>query len=411
MSDVVVIGAGPAGLIAAAEAAKNGNKVTLLEKNAKVGRKLYISGKGRCNITNDCDINTLIKNTPGNGRFLYSAFNNFSSQDIMEYFNELGVQTKTERGNRVFPMSDKAGDVVDALYKNVSKSGAELILNSEVVSIDVMSVPKSVVYSQKGREKIIHCDNIIIATGGVSYPLTGSTGDGLHFAKAIGHTVNQVRPSLVPLVTAEKWVKDLQGLALKNVNLILVKGESTKIFEDFGEMLFTHYGMSGPLILSASSHIRDCDYSDLKVKIDLKPALDIEQLDKRLQKDFSKYIKKNFGNALDDLLPKSMIPIVVMLSGIEEARQVNQITKEERRKLAELLKSFTLTPVAPRPIEEAIVTTGGICVKEINPKTMESKMVSGVYFAGEIMDVDAYTGGFNLTIAFSTGYAAGKSIY
>lgn len=407
MSRIVVVGAGPAGLIAAAEAAKRGNQVTLLEKNHKVGRKIYISGKGRCNLTNACDLPTLIKNIPGNGNFLYSAFTQFDANDVMAYFEQLGVRTKIERGNRVFPESDKAGDVVDALYQNVLRNGVQLQLQACVTDIQVTEDRKTVIYEQDHRKKQLHCDAIILATGGVSYPLTGSTGDGLGFAAAMGHTVVSLFPSLIPFVVSEPWIGQLQGLSLKNVSVKLLRHQKTKLFEDMGEMLFTHYGVSGPLILSASSHIRDFDYTGLQLIIDLKPALSLEQLDQRIQKDFGKYIRKSFQNALDDLLPKSLIPIMVLRSGIEGDRPVNQITKEERRRLAELLKSFSVTPVEPRPIAEAIVTAGGISIKEIHPKTMESKLVPGVFFAGEMIDVDAYTGGFNLTIAFSTGYAAG----
>ena len=429
VKDVVVIGAGPAGLIAAAQAAKNGNSVTLLEKNAKVGRKLYISGKGRCNLTNSCDINTLIKNTPGNGSFLYSAFNKFSSLDIIEYFNGLGVKTKVERGNRVFPESDKASDIIDALFKNVQRNGVELILNAEVTEIgfgsagnlntdistnDSVSASvnniKQVEYSKDGKPHKIQCKNIILATGGISYPATGSTGDGYKFAGKAGHTVIDPKPSLVSMNTSEKWVANLQGLSLKNVSVKLIKNKKEKLFEDFGEMLFTHCGVSGPLILSASSRVRDFNYENLELYIDLKPALSNEQLDLRIQRDFNKYINCNFINSLNDLLPKSLIPVVVMLSETGGELPVNQITKEERHRLVETIKNFKLTPVSPGSVEEAIVTSGGICVKEIDPKTMESKLVPGLYFAGEIIDVDAYTGGFNLTIAFSTGYTAGSGI-
>ena len=406
MADVIIIGAGPAGLIAAIEAAGNGHMVTLLEKNAKVGRKLYISGKGRCNITNNCDVNTLINNTPGNGNFLYSAFFKFNAQDIMQYFNELGVETKTERGNRVFPESDRASDVVDALYNKVIKSGVKLILNATVTKVDTGS--KSVKYKCANSNISIKYDKLIIATGGASYPLTGSTGDGYRFAEAAGHTVTALKPSLIPFVTKEEWISQLQGLSLKNVNIKLTKNGTDKVFEDFGEMLFTHYGVSGPLILSASSHIRDFDYDGLELAIDLKPALTEEQLDERVKRDFSNNLNKNFANSLSALLPQSLIPVIVRLSGIEESKPVNQITKEERLTLVKTIKNFKITPIAPRPIEDAIITAGGINIKEINPKTMESKMVEDLYFAGEIIDVDAYTGGFNLTIAFSTGYTAGQ---
>ena len=410
MAKVVVIGAGPAGVIAAAEAAKCGHQVTLLEKNNKIGRKLYITGKGRCNLTNACDLNTLIKNTPGNGNFLYSTFSRFGTDDIVDYLAQLGVETVVERGNRVFPVSQKAGDVVDALYRLLKKTGVQLLLQAEVTAMQAFTDPKEVTYRKDGKEYTIQCDAVIVATGGVSYPQTGSTGDGYQFAEELGHTLIPAKPSLIPLVTKESWVKELQGLSLRNVHVSLYQKEK-RIFEEQGEMLFTHYGVTGPLILSASSHIRDFDYNNLKLEIDLKPALTIEQLDARLQRDFAKYVRKNFSNALDDLLPQTLIPVIVALSGIEMDKPVNQITKEDRLHLAHLLKNLTVTPTAPRPIAEAIITAGGVCIKEVNPKTMESKLVPGVYFVGEVLDVDAYTGGFNLTIAFSTGYTAGNAIF
>lgn len=410
MSKVVVIGAGPAGLIAAAEAAKCGHQVTLLEKNNKIGRKLYISGKGRCNLTNACDLNTLIKNTPGNGNFLYSTFSRFGTEDVVEYFSQLGVETVVERGNRVFPASQKAADVVDALYKLMKDTGVQLLLQAEVKEVQLMTDPKQVSYQKDGKMHWVECDAVIIATGGVSYPQTGSTGDGYRFAEGVGHSLIPAKPSLIPLVVKEPWVRTLQGLSLRNVTVTLLQQEKM-LYQEQGEMLFTHYGVSGPLILSASSHIRNFDYSNLKLTIDLKPALSLEQLDARLQRDFQKYVRKNFSNALDDLLPQTLIPVVIALSGIDKEKPVHQITKEERLHLAALLKELTMTPTAPRPIAEAIVTAGGVCVKEVNPKTMESKLVPGVYFVGEVLDVDAYTGGFNLTIAFSTGYTAGNAIF
>ncbi len=410
MAKVVVIGAGPAGLIAAAEAAKCGHQVTLLEKNNKIGRKLYITGKGRCNLTNACDLNTLIKNTPGNGNFLYSTFSRFGTEDIVDYFAQLGVETVVERGNRVFPASQKAGDVVDALYRLMKQTGVQLLLQAEVTDVQVFTDPKEVSYKKDGKVHNITCDALIIATGGVSYPQTGSTGDGYRFAVEMGHTCIEAKPSLIPLVAKEPWVKQLQGLSLRNVHISLYQ-QNKLLFEEQGEMLFTHYGVSGPLILSASSHIRNFDYSNLQLTIDLKPALSLEQLDARLQRDFQKYVRKNFSNALDDLLPQTLIPVIVALSGIDKEKPVHQITKEERLHLAELFKKLTVTPIAPRPIAEAIVTAGGVCIKEVNPKTMESKLVPGVYFVGEVLDVDAYTGGFNLTIAFSTGYTAGNAIF
>ena len=409
MSAVAVIGAGAAGLIAAAEAAKNGNKVVLIEKNNKVGRKLYITGKGRCNITNSCDLSTLIANTPGNGRFLYSTFSRFGSREIVDYFEDLGVETKVERGNRVFPKSDKAADVVDALYDNIKKLKVKLMLNTSVIKIKCKDEIKTVTCVSDGKRFELEFEKIIIATGGLSYPKTGSTGDGFKFASDMGHSVTELRPSLVPLIAGEKWIRELKGLSLRNVSVKLIQNDN-KLFEDFGEMLFTHYGISGPLILSASSHIRGSDFDNMKLMIDLKPALTLEELNNRIKRDFLAHVRKNFSNALNDLLPGKLIPVVVELSGIENNKPVNQITREEREKLTFLLKHFTVTPTGPRPIEEAIITSGGIDIKEIDPKTMESYIVPGIYFAGEIIDVDAYTGGFNLTIAFSTGYTAGNNV-
>lgn len=402
-STVAVIGGGPAGMMAAATAARCGKKVVLFEKNAFLGKKLLITGKGRCNITNDADISDFIKNVPVNSSFLYSAFYGFTNRDVVELIESLGVETKVERGGRVFPVSDKAKDVVNALAKYVIDSGAKVakIAVSKVLVND--DGTKTVVLADKRGVK---CDSVIIATGGASYPLTGSTGDGYRMAKELGHTVTELKPSLVPLVVKEDYISELQGLSLKNVSVTLkLKGKA--VYEDFGEMLFTHYGLSGPIILSASSHMRkDGEYS---VSIDLKPALDVSSLDRRVLRDFEQMKNKDFINSLDELLPRKMIPVIVRLSGISPHKKVNEITREERATLVNLIKDFRLDIRGFRPINEAIITSGGVNVKEINPGTMESKKVSGLYFAGEIIDVDAYTGGFNLQIAFSTGYLAGKN--
>jgi len=404
---VVVIGGGPAGMMAAGKAAERGHKVFLLEKNDRLGRKLYICGKGRCNLTNYSDINELIANIPGNGRFLYSSFNRFSSYDIVDFFHQLGVKTKVERGRRVFPESDKASEIVNALLNFISSRGVEIWTQTRVNKI--LSEDGKVKRVVLNEDMILDCDAVILATGGMSFPGTGSTGDGYKLARELGHTIIEPRPSLVPLIVKEEWIKELQGLSLKNVKIVLKKGNSL-LYEDFGEMLFTHYGVSGPIILSASRHLLDSGFDDIKLHIDLKPALTLEKLDERILRDFEKYSRKIFSNSLDDLLPRKMIPVVIKLSEIPPEKPVNQISRQERLKLAELLKDFQLTPIATRSFNEAIITAGGVCIKEINPATMESKIINGLYFAGEIMDVDGYTGGYNLTIAFSTGYTAGISV-
>lgn len=404
---VVVIGAGAAGLIAAGKAGEMGNEVILLEKNDRVGKKILISGKGRCNITNNTDIEGLITNTPGNGNFLYSAFYTFSNTDLIEFMNKNGLETKVERGDRIFPVSDKAEDVVKVLMEYVNKNKVKVYLKSGVKEIEVVNKQvKSVVLSD-GRE--FECDSVILSTGGASYPGTGSTGDGYKIAKALGHTITELKPSLVPLITEEPWVKELQGLSLKNISITLINNKGKKIYSDFGEMLFTHFGVSGPVILSASRHILDYDYKNVKLLIDLKPGLTEEKLDDRIQRDFEKFSRKQFKNSLDELLPQKLIPIMVLRSGIDQEKFVNQITKEERKRLVYLLKHFDMSIIASRPLIEAIVTSGGVLTDEINPSTMESKQIKGLFFAGEVIDVDAYTGGFNLTIAFSTGYLAGMN--
>lgn len=405
MKNVVIIGGGAAGLMAAITSAEKGNKVTLIEKNAKVGRKLMITGKGRCNVCNNCDIDTLINNIPKNAKFLYSAFSTLSPKELMEFFESKKVPLKTERGNRVFPVSDKAVDIVDALYNAVTRSGAKII-NSTAENI--ITSENKVIGLKLQNGDILSADNVILATGGMSYPVTGSTGDGYKMANELGHTVTELKPSLVPLEIHEGFCTRLSGLSLKNVTLsVFEDGKKKPLFSELGEMLFTHFGISGPLVLSASSHIRYMGKKQYIAFVDLKPALTKEQLDNRILRDFSEEQNKNFANSLDKLLPKSLIPVIVKLSGIDGSLKVNQITKPERLKLIDIIKALPLHITGFRPIEEAIITSGGISVKEIDPKTMESKLVSGLYFAGEIIDVDAYTGGFNLQIAFSTGYTAG----
>ncbi len=409
MSKVIVIGGGAAGLMAAGTAARNGNEVIILEKNDKIGRKIMITGKGRCNVTNACNlINDVIENVPTNGRFLFSALTRFMPDDTIDFFNDMGVELKIERGNRVFPVSDKASDIVDALrnyiednYVEVKKGQAEAFIleNNKIVAVKTADGEK------------IYGDNFILATGGMSYPLTGSTGDGYKLAKTVGHTVTPLRPSLVPIEVHEGFCSDLQGLSLKNVAIEIINTENYKtVFSEQGEMLFTHFGVSGPMILSASAHIPDIESGKYEIHIDLKPAMSYEMLDARLLRDFSENSNRNFINSLGALLPRKIIPVIVKLSGINANRKVNQITREQRANLCNLLKDIKLTATRFRPIEEAIITSGGISVKEIDPKTMKSKVVDNLYFAGEIIDVDAYTGGFNLQIAFSTGRLAGESI-
>lgn len=410
MSDkVIVIGAGAAGLMAAGVAAERGKEVILIEKNDKPARKVMITGKGRCNVTNNCNlINDLISNVPTNGRFMYSAFSRFMPSDTIDFFEDMGVSLKVERGDRVFPESDKASDIVDALNAFSQDAGAKRIKGTvKELLIDDLAV-KGVVLDD-GTE--LMAESVIVATGGASYPLTGSTGDGYRFAEQAGHTVIDIKPSLVPVVCHEGFCMDLQGLSLKNVEISVYDTETYKeIYKDFGEMLFTHFGVSGPLILSASSHMKDIKERKYEIHIDLKPALSYEQLDKRIQRDFLENSNKNFINALDALLPKKLVPVIVKLSGIKPSTKVNQITKEMRAKLVNILKDMKVTVLRFRPIEEAIITSGGVSTKEIDPKTMESKLCKGLFFAGEVIDVDAYTGGFNLQIAFSTGRLAGESV-
>ena len=399
---VAVIGAGAAGLMAAGTAAQQGARVLLFERNEKVGRKLAITGKGRCNVTNNCDMQEFLTHVPQNPRFLYSALGAFSIQDTMKFFEELGVPLKTERGNRVFPQSDKARDIVDALFFWVKRCGVTIV-QERVTGIQT---DETGVVGVKTEGKLHRADRVIVATGGKSYPLTGSTGDGYAWAQELGHKVTPLRASLVPLVCPGKTCPRLQGLPLKNVTLTIFENNK-KLYEGFGEMLFTHFGISGPLVLSASSHMRKWEKATYRAEIDLKPALDEAVLDKRILSDFSQELNTDFRNSLGGLLPRKLIPIVVERTEIDPHQKVNAITKKQRQKLVQELKHFALDITQPGPIEDAIITSGGVSVKDIVPKTMESKKIPNLYFAGEIMDVDAYTGGFNLQIAWSTGYLAG----
>lgn len=410
MKKIVIIGGGAAGLMAAYSASQKYGKgavITVIEKNGRPARKLMITGKGRCNVTNNCGVDTLVANVPKNGKFLFSAFSGFSAGDTMGLFESFGVPLKTERGNRVFPVSDKAVDIVDALVGAVKKSGVN-ILHSVAEKILTENGAVTGVKTENGE--IISADSVILATGGMSYPLTGSTGDGYKMANELFHTVTELKPSLVPLTVHEGFCSRLSGLSLKNVTLsVFEEGKKKPVFSELGEMLFTHFGISGPLTLSASSHMRKMGKATYTAYIDLKPALSPEQLDNRILRDFEDEKNKDFANSLDKLLPKSIIPVIISLSGIEPTLKVNQISREMRGELCKVIKTLPLHITGFRPIEEAIITGGGISVKEINPSTMESKLVKGLYFAGEIIDADAYTGGFNLQIAFSTGFAAGKN--
>lgn len=460
---VVIIGGGPAGMLAAISSARNGNKVTILEKMDMLGKKILITGKGRCNITSSLPIDDFIKNIPGNGMFMYSSFSNFDNQDILNILKNEGVETKIERGNRIFPVSDKADDVRKALIRVVKKLGVNIILNAKVKEI-LMKEEEDFILKEKeqkdislkkecdevknkkmdgdnntknniidkigkkvygvraiinGKEETILADKVILATGGKSYPGTGSTGDGYELAQNVGHSITKIRPSLVPLTVKDnislKLCQKMQGLSLRNVSIKFIDTNNNKVvYEDFGEMLFTHFGVSGPVILSASAHLLRYKNIDELLKagkiilsIDLKPALSKEKLDERVLRDFKEEKNKEFKNSLDKLLPKKMIDVVIQLSEINPEKRVNEITKSERENLVKVLKGLEIEISGFRPIEEAIITSGGINIKEINPKTMESKLVHGLFFAGEIIDVDAYTGGFNLQIAYSTGYTAG----
>lgn len=408
MSKVLVIGGGAAGMFAAIFAAYNGNEVHLFEKNEKLGKKLFITGKGRCNITNAADMNTLFGSVVTNSKFLYSSFYGYTNQDVIDFFERIGVATKVERGNRVFPVSDHSSDVIAGLSRELKKLGVEIHLRTEVKKVVGKETFEHIVL--KNGQKV-EGDACIVATGGFSYQTTGSTGDGYGFAKELGHKVTEILPSLVPLVIKEDYVRELQGLSLRNVEATVYDGKR-KIYNDFGEMLFTHYGVSGPLMLSASSYIaKIVKEKELELVIDLKPALTFEQLNQRILRDFEENINKQFKNAIQKLFPAKLVPVILAVSDIDPEKKVNLITKEERHQFVTLIKNFTLTITGLRDFNEAIITKGGVNVKEINPATMESKLVQNLYFVGEVLDLDALTGGFNLQIAWSTGYLAGSSIY
>lgn len=404
-ADAVVIGGGAAGMMCSLVAAQRGLDVILLEPNKTLGRKLRITGKGRCNVTNNCDIKDFLTNIPGDGRFLYSALNRLSPRETMQFFESLGLPLKTERGNRVFPVSDNANDVAGTLARNLERSGVRHIRESAKHII----TENGEVTGVKTDSGVISCRAAVICTGGLSYPLTGSTGAGYKMARELGHSIAPCRPSLVPLESDDEYCAQMQGFSLKNVTLSAYENDKL-IFRELGEMLFTHFGVSGPLVLSASSHMRNFGSAKYWLSIDLKPALDEKKLDARLLRDFEKYANRDFANSLCDLAGKTMIPVLVELSGIPAEEKVNSITRQQRHDLLRLFKEFQISISGPRPIDEAIVTSGGVLTKEINPRTMESKLVSGLYFAGEVMDIDAYTGGFNLQIAWSTAYVAANSI-
>lgn len=407
MRKIIIIGGGAAGLIASATAAKRGEDVTVIEKNSRPARKVMITGKGRCNVTNACfDLDDLINSVVTNKRFMYSAFSSFMPYDTIALIEEMGVPTKIERGNRVFPESDKAVDIVDALVKNAKQSGVKFVEGTVTSFNTENNVIKSV---NLADGTIVNGDAFAICTGGLSYQSTGSTGDGYKLAESVGHSITDIEPALISLVASNGFVPKLQGLSLRNISIKLLDGEK-EIYSDFGEMLFTHYGVSGPVILSASSHMTHPKEHNYKIVIDLKPALDEQTLDKRIQRDFAENTNKDFINSLSKLLPNKLIPVIVKLSGIEPSEKVNQITKPQRQNLVHLLKNFTVNISDFRPINEAIITSGGVDVKEINPKTMGSKIIDNLFFAGEVIDVDAYTGGFNLQVAFSTGYLCGMNI-
>lgn len=408
MSRVVVIGGGAAGTFAAITAAKNGHTVTLIEKNEKIGKKIYITGKGRCNLTNASDMEILFNNVMSNRKFLYSAFYSYDNMAVIDFFNSNGMQTKIERGNRVFPASDHSSDVINTLTRVLKKEKVNVILNTCVKDVLIENNQvKGVILNDNTK---ISADSVVIATGGLSYKTTGSTGDGLEFAKKSGHKITECSPALVPFNIKEEWVKELQGLSLKNT-AISIYNDKKKLFNDFGEMLFTHFGVSGPMILSASASIKPTLFKEpLKLVIDLKPALSEEQLDKRILRDFDEEKNKQFKNSIGKLVPAKLVPVIINLSEIDPDKKVNEISKEERLRLVKLIKNMTITINGLRDWNEAIITKGGVSVKEVNPSTMESKIVNNLYFAGEVLDLDAMTGGYNLQIAWSTGYLAGSSI-
>ena len=413
MSKVIVIGGGPAGMFAAIAAAENGHQVLLLEKNEKLGKKLFITGKGRCNITNSSDMEVLFQSVVTNRKFLYSAFYAYDNQMVIDFFEQAGLSVKNERGNRIFPVSDHSSDVIAALQRTLKKDGVEIRLFSEVRTLLYQDTPegdRQVCGVQLSNGEKLAADDVIVATGGFSYQTTGSTGDGYRFAKEAGHTVTAICPSLVPFNVKEAYVREMQGLSLKNVNVRIYNGKK-KLYDEFGEMLFTHFGVSGPLILTASAMLKpDLAKQPLNMEIDLKPALTEEQLDKRLLKDFEEAKNRQFKNSIGRLFPAKMIPVILELSGIDPDKKVNEITKEERQQFLHLIKAFPMTLNGVRDFNEAIITKGGIKVSEVNPSTMESKLVKNLYFCGEVLDLDAVTGGFNLQIAWSTGHLAGSCI-
>ncbi|MDE7309168.1 MAG: NAD(P)/FAD-dependent oxidoreductase [Lachnospiraceae bacterium] len=415
MKKIAVIGGGAAGMMAAISAAQAGKEVHLYEKNEKLGKKLYITGKGRCNLTNASDMDEVMKNVVTNAKFLYSAFYTMSNDDVIQMFEKAGVRTKVERGNRVFPVSDRSSDVISGLTKLLKKHGVYIHLNTEIQDIEIRNVMaeegeakpkvKGIFFTDGTKEMF---DSVIVATGGCSYPSTGSTGDGYRFAEKTGHKTTKLFPALVPMIVKEEFIRDLQGLSLKNIQVDFYQ-ENKKLYSDFGELLFTHFGVSGPVILSASSILtkRLHKGNTLRLVIDLKPALSETVLDERILKDFQKFKNKNFGNSLNELLPKSIIPLIIMRSGIDEFKKVHAISREERKNLVHVIKNFTLTVTGTRGFQEAIITQGGVEVKELSPASMESKRITGLFFAGEVIDTDALTCGYNLQIAWSTGYLAG----
>lgn len=404
INKVVAAGGGASGMMAAIAAARAGADVVLLEPNEKVGRKLYITGKGRCNVTNNCDLGSLMAAIPRNGKFLYSAFSRFGPADTMAFFEGLGVRLKTERGNRVFPVSDKAADIVDALFFELRRQGVE-VRRDRVTGLSAQDGRLTGVRTERGGE-LDGCAALILATGGASYPRTGSTGDGYGLARSVGHTIKPIRGSLVPLESDDSCCAALQGLSLRNVELNVKQEKGRTVFREQGELLFTHFGLSGPLVLSASAHM-DFLKHRYTAHIDLKPALDEQKLDARLLRDFGARANQDYANALGGLVPRSMVPVLIERTGIPGDTKVHDIRREQRRRLLEILKDFAVPLSEPRPVEEAVITSGGVAVGEVDPRTMESKKATGLYFAGELLDVDAYTGGFNLQIAWSTGYAAG----
>ena len=410
MSKVLIVGGGAAGMLASIFAARNGNEVHVFEKNEKLGKKLFITGKGRCNLTNACDMDTLFSSVVTNDKFLYSSFYGYTNQDVMDFFESLGLQIKVERGNRVFPASDHSSDVIKVLEKEMKAQGVQIHLYQTVTQIAKKDGRFAALKLADGT--MVEGDACILCTGGMSYQTTGSTGDGYRFAKALGHKVTELRPSLVPIETKEYFVPELMGLSLKNVETRILDGKKV-LYQDFGEMLFTHYGVSGPLILSASAYIGKelSEKKELKLSIDLKPSLSEEQLDARVLREFEANHNKQFKNAIGGLFPSKLIPVMIAESGIDSEKKVNVISKEERQGFVHLIKNFEMTLIRLRDYKEAVITQGGINVKEVNPSTMESKLVEGVYFAGELLDLDAVTGGFNLQIAWSTAYAAGSNIW